>query len=568
MESFLVSARKYRPLKWADVIGQEHVATTLKNALAKGQIAHAFLFCGPRGVGKTTCARILAKVLNCENPGADWEPCNTCDSCRAFMENASFNIFELDAASNNSVDDIRDLVDQVRYQPQIGKYKIYIVDEVHMLTTQAFNAFLKTLEEPPPYAKFILATTEKHKILPTILSRCQIYDFRRIHEKDIILQLKKICEQEQLIADEDALHLIAQKADGALRDALSLFDRIKNFTGNTISYHDVAENLNVLDQDYFFKFTDSFLMEDMQSTMKLLDQVFRLGFDSEIIFDGLAGHLRNLMIVKDASMQDLFEGSEQVRKKFIQQGEACTTAHLVTWLDMVHEADVNLVRSRNKRLHTEILMIKLCNFSRKKYIQLSENPVEQKKSPITNTESTNPIVASNIKTEPVILKKVIVAPSLSIKDSLAIPKLGKIEQIKEKISHDEKLRKESLVDFNEQTALSFWKKCIEEEKSNSLKAFLAHALFKVEEHSFKILIGNVIAREAIRTELKLDEKIRNTFIEKYISYAIEIDPAMAAVDEKKLVKILNAKEKWELMINTNPKLQEFRDKLQLKIDED
>ena len=573
MESFIVSARKYRPLKWADVVGQEHVAQTLKNALAKGQIAHAFLFCGPRGVGKTTCARILAKVLNCTNPSSDWEPCNTCDSCKAFMENASFNIFELDAASNNSVDDIRELVDQVRYQPQTGKYKIYIVDEVHMLSTAAFNAFLKTLEEPPPYAKFILATTEKHKIIPTILSRCQIYDFRRISEKDIVKQLDKICKQESLTADDEALYLIAQKSDGALRDALSMFDRIKSFTGSHISYKEVAENLNVLDQDYFFRFIDAFLTEDVRTTMIQLDQVFNFGFDSEILLEGLAGYIRNLMIVKDPGMQDLFEGSDAHKKRFIQQGDACSTSQLVAWLDMINETDVNLVRARNKRLHTEILFIKLCNYSRKQYstIQIPAEEV-QKKTPTINVTATPEKIIPEVKPEPKpetsSVKKVIVTPSQIIKDPLAIPKLGKIEQIKEKITQDEKIRKESLVEFNEENVKSFWSRCMEEEKSNSLKAFLSSAQIIVEENSFKILVGGVIAREAIRAELKLDEKMRHIFQEKNIKYYIEIDPTMAALDEKKVVKIYTAKEKWEMMITANPKLVEFKDKLQLKIDED
>ncbi len=569
MDSFIVSARKYRPLKWADVIGQEHVAQTLKNALAKGQIAHAFLFCGPRGVGKTTCARILAKVLNCTNPSSDWEPCNECDSCKAFMENASFNIFELDAASNNSVEDIRELVDQVRYQPQTGKYKIYIVDEVHMLSTAAFNAFLKTLEEPPPFAKFILATTEKHKIIPTILSRCQIYDFRRIREKDIVFQLEKISKQENLTVEDEALHLIAQKADGALRDALSMFDRIKSFTGTSISYKEVAENLNVLDQDYFFRFIDAFLAEDVRTVMNQLDQVFNFGFDSEILLEGLAGHLRNLLIVKDPAMLTLFEGSENLKKKYSQQAEACTTSHIVTWLDMINEADVNLVRARNKRLHTEILLIKLCHFSRKQWNPVS-TPVEeiQKKTPAGNLNPTPDKANPEIKSETTTVKKVIITPTQILKDPLAIPRLGKIDQIKEKITQEEKARKESLIEFNENNVKAFWSKCMEEEKSNSLKAFLNNAQIITDENSFKILVGNVIAREAIRAELKLDERIRQTFQEKNIKYSIEIDPAMAAIDEKKVVKMYTAKEKWDLMISANPKLAEFRDKLQLKVDED
>ncbi|MBK6545175.1 MAG: DNA polymerase III subunit gamma/tau [Saprospiraceae bacterium] len=569
MDSFVVSARKYRPLKWSDVIGQEHVAHTLKNALAKGQIAHAFLFCGPRGVGKTTCARILAKVLNCESPTSDWEPCNSCNSCRSFMENASFNIFELDAASNNSVEDIRELVDQVRYQPQTGKYKIYIVDEVHMLSTAAFNAFLKTLEEPPPFAKFILATTEKHKIIPTILSRCQIYDFRRIREKDIVLQLDKICKQEGINAEDEGLHLIAQKADGALRDALSMFDRIKSFSGKTIVYKDVAENLNVLDYEYFFKFIDAFLSEHVDTALIQFDAILNLGFDPEILLEGLAGHLRNLMIIKDPKMQDLFEGSALHKKKYADQADACSISMLVAWLDLINEADVNLVRARNKRLHTEILLLKLCYFSRKNsgfnQMHLAE---PEKKTPIVNFEAVTEFKTTEIKTEPVVIKKVIVAPTQLLKDPISIPKLGNLDKIKQKIEADEKQRVERLIEFNEENVAKFWEQCKEEEKSNSLKVILQNVILKNDKNTITLAVGNVISREAIRAELKLDEKIRQTFKEKNIKYQIEIDPALAALEEKKSIKILSAKEKWDLMISTNTKLEDFKNKLQLKVDED
>jgi DNA polymerase III subunit gamma/tau len=567
MDSFIVSARKYRPLKWADVVGQEHVAQTLKNALAKGQIAHAFLFCGPRGVGKTTCARILAKVLNCSNPGSDWEPCNSCDSCKAFMENASFNIFELDAASNNSVDDIRELVEQVRYQPQTGKYKIYIVDEVHMLSTAAFNAFLKTLEEPPPFAKFILATTEKHKIIPTILSRCQIYDFKRIKVKDIVLQLEKICKTEGLTSEEEGLHLIAQKADGALRDALSMFDRIKSFTGTHISYKEVADNLNVLDQDYFFLFIDAFLTEDVVSSLRQLDKVLNSGFDPEVLLEGLAGHIRNLLILKDHSLQDLFEGSEAVKLRYIQQSEACNLANLVAWLDMINEADINLIRARNKRLHTEILLVKLCYHARKQFILNEVKSTEpQKKTSVIKTDS-EPGIADTAR-EVTTVKKVIVTPKQIIKDPLSIPKLGKIEQIKKTIEHEEKIRRQKLVEFTEENVKQFWQRCNDEEKSNSLKAYLKNTKLEIDNYCIRILVGNVIAREAIRAELKLDIRIRETFLDKNVSYSIEIDPSLANLEEKKIVKILSAKEKWEQMIALNPMLASFKDKLQLKIDED
>lgn len=564
MDSFIVSARKYRPLKWTDVVGQEHVAHTLKNALAKGQIAHAFLFCGPRGVGKTTCARILAKVLNCTNPSADWEPCNSCDNCRAFMENASFNIFELDAASNNSVEDIRELVDQVRYQPQAGKYKIYIVDEVHMLSTAAFNAFLKTLEEPPPYAKFILATTEKHKIIPTILSRCQIYDFRRIQEKDIVFQLEKICQQESIEAEDEALHLIAQKADGALRDALSIFDRIKSFSDKSILYKDVVENLNVLDYDYFFKFSDAFLTENVEAALVLLDQVLSLGFDPEIILEGMASHFRNLMIVKDPKLQSLFEGSEALRKKYIQQAEACRLSDLINWLDQVHESDVNLVRSRNKRLHIEILLIKICYASRK-----ITNPVLSDTILTESTITPAPsMLEKAVKETTPVVKKVSIAASQIMKDPFMIPKLGNLDSLKQKIEADEKQKQEKLIEFTEENFLKFWEDCKRDEKSASFKVMLNSTKVKWEPHSITILTGSGIVRDSIRMELKLDEKIRNTFSTKNITSRIEIDPELAALEEKKVIKKLSANEKWDMMLASNPKLSNLKEVFSLKMDED
>ncbi|MEO1434964.1 MAG: DNA polymerase III subunit gamma/tau, partial [Bacteroidota bacterium] len=317
--SFVVSARKYRPQRFDEVVGQSHVSKTLKNALQTDHVAHAFLFCGPRGVGKTTCARILAKVLNCESPTKDMEPCNKCSSCLSFNQNASFNIHELDAASNNSVEHIRSLVEQVRFQPQQGKFKIYIIDEVHMLSQSAFNAFLKTLEEPPPYAIFILATTEKHKIIPTILSRCQIFDFRRIQVGDIVQHLETICEQEGITAETDALHIMAQKADGALRDALSIFDRIVSYSDKSISYQDVVENLNILDYDYYFKIIDALLQEDLADVLMQFNSILSKGFEPEIFVNGLSAHLRNLLVCKDKATIQLLEVGENIRKRYEAQ---------------------------------------------------------------------------------------------------------------------------------------------------------------------------------------------------------------------------------------------------------
>ncbi len=404
MSQFVVSARKYRPARFEDVVGQEHVSNTLKNALQTGHLAHAFLFCGPRGVGKTTCARILAKVINCQNIGADHEPCNTCDSCRAFNENASFNITELDAASNNTVDAMRALIDQVRFQPQQGKYKVFIIDEVHMLSASAFNAFLKTLEEPPPYAIFILATTEKHKILPTILSRCQIYDFRRITVQDTVKHLQHICAQEGIAADEEALHVIGQKADGALRDALSIFDRMVAAGGNQVRYAAVLENLNVLDYDYYFRVVDCLLSEDMSSLLLLFDEVCRKGFDPDIFILGLAEHIRNLLVCKDEATLGLLEAGESLRDRYRNQAQLAPAALLISALNLANECDLNYKMARNKRLHTEMALIKMTYIQRAvrrtPFTGTEENP--EKKTPDLRVETAAQVaVSSEPATNPV-----------------------------------------------------------------------------------------------------------------------------------------------------------------------
>jgi DNA polymerase III subunit gamma/tau len=347
MENFVVSARKYRPLGFDEVVGQEHITTTLKNAIDNNKLAQALLFCGPRGVGKTTCARIVARLIN------------------GFEEKAevnSLNIFELDAASNNSVDDIRNLIDQVRYPPQFGKFKVYIIDEVHMLSTSAFNAFLKTLEEPPPYAIFILATTEKHKLLPTILSRCQIYDFNRIQVSDISRQLKKVADREKIKAEEEALHLIAQKADGALRDALSIFDLMVTFSsGNEVTFKNVLNNLHILDHDYYFKVVDGLLSENHAQPLVLLDEILKKGFDGHNFIVGLSDHLRNLLVAQDARTVDLMEVPDSTRKKYLEQSGSATPSLLLSWLNLASQCDMNYKSSKNQRLLVELALMKMAH---------------------------------------------------------------------------------------------------------------------------------------------------------------------------------------------------------------
>lgn len=365
MENFIVSARKYRPSTFDTVVGQSHITTTLKNAIKNNHLAHAFLFCGPRGVGKTTCARILAKTINCQNLTADTEPCNACDSCKSFNTQSSFSIHELDAASNNSVEDIRNLVEQVRIPPQFGAhYKIYIIDEVHMLSQAAFNAFLKTLEEPPKYAIFILATTEKHKIIPTILSRCQIFDFNRIQVKDIAGHLENIAKKENIAYEPDALHLVAQKADGGLRDALSMFDVIVTFSsGNKITYKQAIDNLNLLDYDYYFSVTDALLAEDLAQALVLFDEILKKGFDGHNFIVGLSEHFRNLLVCKSPSTVKLLNVSETATQKYISQSQSASASFLLTCLNLANQTDLHYKSSKNPRLHVELALMKMAHIN-------------------------------------------------------------------------------------------------------------------------------------------------------------------------------------------------------------
>ncbi|MEP6512473.1 MAG: DNA polymerase III subunit gamma/tau [Parafilimonas sp.] len=359
MDRFIVSARKYRPQTFDTVVGQSHITTTLKNAIQNNQLAHAFLFCGPRGVGKTTCARILAKTINCENIQADGEACNTCTSCKSFNEGTSLNIYELDAASNNSVDDIRTLVEQVRFAPQAGKYKVYIVDEVHMLSASAFNAFLKTLEEPPPFVIFILATTEKYKIIPTILSRCQIFDFKRITNNDTAEHLQQIAKKEDIQAEKAALQLIAQKSEGCMRDALSILDKIISFTNGVLTYQNTLEHLNILDHEYYFTLLQYLLQQDMASAMLLYDEINSKGFEGEVVLNGFAEFLRNLLVCKDVKAASLLEVVEGMQNRYIETAKDVSAAYIVGALNILNEAEINYKMARNKRLHTEITLIKL-----------------------------------------------------------------------------------------------------------------------------------------------------------------------------------------------------------------
>ncbi|MEJ8816560.1 DNA polymerase III subunit gamma/tau [Lacibacter sp. H407] len=373
MDKFIVSARKYRPQTFNTVVGQTHITTTLKNAISHNQLAHAFLFCGPRGVGKTTCARILAKTINCESIQPNGEACDTCVSCRTFNEGTSLNIHELDAASNNSVDDIRSLIEQVRFAPQMGKYKVYIIDEVHMLSSSAFNAFLKTLEEPPSYAIFILATTEKHKILPTILSRCQIFDFKRITTNDTVDHLQEIVDKEEIKAEKPALQVIAQKSEGCMRDALSIMDKIVSFTNGELTYQNTLEHLNILDADYFFKLLEAMQQQQLADAMLLFDDINRKGFEGDMVLNAMAEFFRNLLVCKDEKVANLLEVVESFKDKYTSASKKTSASYIISALNVLNEAEINYKQARNKRLHVELALIKLT------YLQQALDLTDKKK---------------------------------------------------------------------------------------------------------------------------------------------------------------------------------------------
>ncbi len=391
MENYIVSARKYRPTTFESVVGQQALTQTLRNAIRSNRLAHAYLFCGPRGVGKTTCARIFAKTINCLTPTSEHEACNQCESCSAFNEQRSFNIHELDAASNNSVDDIRSLIDQVRIPPQIGKYSVYIIDEVHMLSPGAFNALLKTLEEPPSYAIFILATTEKHKILPTILSRCQVYDFTRITVADTIRHLQYVAQQEGITVTEEALNVVAQKADGGMRDALSIFDQLVAFCGKVISYEQAIEVLNVLNSDYYFRMIDAALQGAVGESLLLLNEVLQKGFDAGHFITGLAQHLRDVLVSKDAATAQLLETSDAIRQHYQQQATRCNARWIFNALDIVNTCDVQFRTAKNKRLTVELALVKLCRL-----VETPEVPTSEVQKPQPAPAPARPVAAAHL----------------------------------------------------------------------------------------------------------------------------------------------------------------------------
>jgi DNA polymerase-3 subunit gamma/tau len=595
MENFIVSARKYRPATFETVVGQQHITGTLKNAIKNNQLAQAFLFCGPRGVGKTTCARILAKTINCTNLTAEQEACGTCESCQSFQSGHSFNFHELDAASNNSVDDIRSLIEQVRIPPQAGKYKIYIIDEVHMLSTSAFNAFLKTLEEPPPYAIFILATTEKHKILPTILSRCQIFDFNRIQVDDIANHLAKIAQRENINTDNDGLHIIAQKADGGLRDALSMFDQIVSYTNRNVTYQAVIANLNILDYDYYFKLTDFLTAGDVSNTLLLFNEVLNNGFDGNNFINGLAGHFRNLLVGKDNQTIKLLEVSETIKQKYLSQSNSVSLGFILTALNLANQCDLNYKNSKNQRLQVELALIKMCHIP--SVIQLANTATDydqdkkktlvksvggenatiktevSKSNTASETKSANPPTpvgtpkaatpvttpppaAASIKTTPVQRNAM---PSLipSLTDLNAGVNLNDEEKGPQYIRGNDKQV------FTVEQFKACWQAYAQKAKDDDkihLFTLLTSNEPLLDGFHVTVLVENIALESTLQAEkIELLNYLRGSLSN------FDIQIFSKRVEAKQSDRIYTNKDKYAYLLEKNPKLEEFRQKFNLDI---
>ena len=592
MDNFIVSARKYRPATFESVVGQQHITNTLKNAIKNNQLAQAFLFCGPRGVGKTTCARILAKTINCQNLSPEIEACGECESCRSFANGNSFSIHELDAASNNSVDDIRSLIEQVRIPPQTGKYKIYIIDEVHMLSQSAFNAFLKTLEEPPSYAIFILATTEKHKILPTILSRCQIFDFNRIRVEDMANHLASISKKENISYDNDGLHLIAQKADGGLRDALSMFDQIVSFSNRNVTYRAVIDNLNILDYDYYFKLTDALLKEDIAGTLLVFDDILSNGFDGNNFIAGLAAHFRNLLVGKDASTLKLLEVSEGIRQKYLEQSKAASASFLLSGLNIANQCDLNYKNSKNQRLQVELALIKICHIPSALTLTSSISSEAVKKKPDTSVKS-EPAVQKDLASlaQPVAAKPAPTAeikqaqsvpasapvpvaerPRISIKPITAsasiIPNLNDLSGGVSAVQEDEGpkyVSGDSREHFSVDQFLQEWNKYAEDIKRagkiNLFTLMTANSPSLLDNYQVEVIIENKIQETQLSVE-RVD--LLNYLRVKLKNFGIELITRQVEKTDKR--KLYTSSEKYQHMAEKNPSLEDFRRRFNLNIE--
>jgi DNA polymerase III subunit gamma/tau len=588
MDKFIVSARKYRPQNFLTVVGQAHITTTLKNAIKNNQLAHAFLFCGPRGVGKTTCAR------------------NVCNSCVSFDTGSSLNIHELDAASNNSVDDIRSLVEQVRFAPQAGKYKVYIVDEVHMLSSSAFNAFLKTLEEPPPYAIFILATTEKHKILPTILSRCQIFDFKRITNNDTVEHLQEICDKESIKADKAALHIIAQKSEGCMRDSLSILDKIVSFTNGAVTYTNTLEHLNILDEDYYFKMLDYLLQQDLSSGLLMYDEINRKGFEGDTVLNGFAEFLRNLLVSRDAKVAMLLEVAEDFKQKYLQTAQKIPAAYIISALNILNEAELNYRQARNKRLHVELTIIKLSYLQQALELVNNEGVVSKKKviegaktvafralpviklSPDTADKigtipapqpfkSAQHSGAKLIIEEPVVAFNKIVADDTSLKSNFpgkttaiaAKTTLGSLNKIRQQITQQNKNGSNEAGQLTEDELYVCWGQFIEKlrDKSNfsAVTNFKAAGLKIIDNNNIEIITQGEIHKAFIEVErAELVMHLQNHFNNRLLTYQVLVIEKEAAAAPAEIT--LTRKQQYLKIIEEYPLVKELKERLKLELD--
>lgn len=592
MDKFIVSARKYRPQTFDTVVGQSHITTTLKNAIKHQQLAHAFLFCGPRGVGKTTCARILAKTINCENPTKEGEACDKCQSCQSFNDGASMNYFELDAASNNSVDNIRDLVDQVRFVPQTGKYKVYVIDEVHMLSSSAFNAFLKTLEEPPSYAIFILATTEKHKILPTILSRCQIFDFKRITTNDTVQHLEEICEKEEIKAEKAALQIIAQKSEGCMRDALSILDKIVSFTSGELNYTNTLEHLNILDADLYFKLLDYMQQQDLAGAMLLYDDINRKGFEGDLVINGFAEFIRNLLVCKDEKAASLLEVVESFKDKYVATAKGVSFPFLISTLNILNEAEINYKAARNKRLHVELALIKLCYLQQALRITAEGNAVSKKKliegaqqafriSPIKLYSS--PQAPVNVPQKSTTEAKLIIETPASkpsiVEEDTPQPQTSNKKPVSSGLSALDKIRKQykgngngngdaanrPLAQEELQKAWNDYIFLLKEKRNPAAQPFELALLRIKDENSFEAVTANNIEQKFIEQERNhlfhfLQDKLHN----RLLQFNVIVEEK--ASDRPVLEVTLTSKEQFQKMTEEFPLVKELKDRLRLELD--
>ncbi len=605
MEKFVVSARKYRPQTFDTVVGQEHITTTLRNAIRNQQLAHAFLFCGPRGVGKTTCARILAKTINCEQQTPEGEACNECNSCLSFNNGTSMNIHELDAASNNSVDDIRSLVEQVRFAPQAGQYKVYIIDEVHMLSSAAFNAFLKTLEEPPPYAIFILATTEKHKILPTILSRCQIFDFKRITLQDTVDHLEGIANKENIKTQDTALQLIAQKSEGCMRDALSILDKIVSFTNGEVTYENTIEHLNILDADYYFRLINCMLDQDLAGAMLLYDDIDKKGFEGDMVLNGFSEFLRNLLICKDERVSRLLEVVESFKQRYVETARRTEAGYLVSALNILNEAEIGYRSARNKRLHVELALIRLCYLAQALQITNDGGRIEKKKlsdsaksipfrniQPIASHPASQPkptvkpgpkqevkqaeevklIIETPAPTKvkpseiPVETREVESKPAKPAKPGKV--KLGSLDLLRQKIKEENCTEEVQDVPLEMEGLKAAWNLYIEQlkiKKNPAWQSFEVAELVIRDSNHFEAIVNNNINQKFLDFERsKVSEFLQQKLCNKQLQFGITIAEGQ---QEKVQVDIpLSSREQYQKIIEQYPLVKELKDRLRLELD--